>query len=159
MQGLMMNDSLTINSLMNHVAKFHKDTEIVSKKLDGTIHRYTYEDANKRINQLANALKNLGVKSGDRIATLAWNGFRHFELYFAISGMGAVCHTINPRLFTDQILYIINHAKDKLIFSDLSFIPILEEIAKEFSGVDSIVVMCNKKNMPKKSVLDIIVFI
>ena len=113
MRGLMMDSALTINSLIEHAARFHGETEIVSRTVEGPIHRYTYGDAYRRVHKLANVLKGLGVSEGDRIGTLAWNGYRHFELYFAVSGTGAICHTINPRLFADQITYIINHAKDK----------------------------------------------
>ena len=103
MLGKMMDMPLTITSLIQHAANFHGDTEIVSRSIEGPIHRYTYSDAYQRVQKMANAFIELGVKPGDRIATLAWNGYRHLELYFATSGIGAVCHTINPRLFGDQI--------------------------------------------------------
>ena len=103
MHGLMMERALTINSLIEHAAKFHTNTEIVSRTVEGPIHRYPYSEAYRRVHQLANVLTNLGVGEGDRVGTLAWNGYRHFELYFAVAGMGSVCHTINPRLFPEQI--------------------------------------------------------
>ena len=96
MFGLMMDTPLVITSLIQYAARYHGDTEIVSRSVEGPIHRYTYRDSYQRIGRLANALKVLGVREGDRVATLAWNGYRHFELYFGISGIGAVCHTINP---------------------------------------------------------------
>jgi acyl-CoA synthetase (AMP-forming)/AMP-acid ligase II len=111
MLGLMMNMPLTISSLIRHADRHHGDTEIVSRTVEGPIHRYTYRDAHARSRRMANALTRLGVKVGDRIGTLAWNGFRHLELYFGVSGMGAVIHTLNPRLFPDQIAYIANHAE------------------------------------------------
>ena len=117
MHGLMMDMPLQISSLIRHADRFHGDTEIVSRMVEGGIHRYTYSEAHQRSRQLANALTALGVRVSDRIGTLAWNGFRHFEIYYAVSGMGAVCHTVNPRLFPEQIVYIINHAEDQYVFS------------------------------------------
>jgi fatty-acyl-CoA synthase len=107
---------------------YHRDTEIVSRTVEGGIHRYTYEAAERRAKRLARALSKLGITPGDRVGTLAWNTFRHFELYYAISGIGAVCHTINPRLFDDQIAYIVNHAEDRLLFVDASFVPLIERL-------------------------------
>ncbi len=108
MQGLMMNAPLNISALIRHADRFHGDTEIVTRLVEGGIHRYTYSDAHRRSRQLANALGSLGVKATDRIGTLAWNTHRHFEIYYATSGIGAVCHTINPRLFPEQITYIVH---------------------------------------------------
>ena len=118
MKGLIMDSQLTITSIMEHADKIHGASEIVSFTADNPEHRYSYKDAFQRTRQLANALKDLQFKRGDRIATLAWNDYRHFELYYAISCSGQICHTINPRLFTEQLEYIINHAEDKLIFTD-----------------------------------------
>lgn len=148
MRGMMMDMPLTTTSLIEHAARYHGDTEIVSRTIEGPIHRYTYGESYQRIKKLVNALGDLGVGEGDRVATLAWNGYRHFELYFAVSGMGAVCHTINPRLFGDQIIYIINHAKDKIIFVDLSFVPVLEGIAEQLDASIKIVVMTDQEHMP-----------
>ncbi len=149
MHGLMMPTQLTINSLIEFAAKFHGDTEIVSRSVEGPIHRYTYGEAFHRVHRLANVLSNLGVAKGDRVATLAWNGYRHLELYFAISGMGAVCHTINPRLFPDQVAFIVNHAADKVIFVDLTFVPLIEALSEHLSGVNAIVFMTDKEHMPE----------
>ena len=129
MRGLMMDKPLLISSLIQHAEDYHGATEIVSRTVEGPIHTYTYAEAAKRARQLVNALGSLGVKPGDRIGTLAWNGYRHFETYYAVSGMGAVCHTINPRLFPPQISYIISHAEDSYLFVDLTFIPLLEGIS------------------------------
>tara|TARA_B100000315_G_scaffold258971_2_gene313035 strand:+ start:2683 stop:4311 length:1629 start_codon:yes stop_codon:yes gene_type:complete len=158
MLGKMMDMPLTITSLIQHAANFHGDTEIVSRSVEGPIHRYTYNDAYQRIQKLANAFIEMGVEPGDRIATLAWNGYRHFELYFAISGIGAVCHTINPRLFGDQIAYIINHANDKIIFVDLSFVPVLEGIKDQFDSSAKIVVMTDQDHMPDCSLPDVLCY-
>jgi acyl-CoA synthetase (AMP-forming)/AMP-acid ligase II len=128
MRGLMGERPLLVTACLQHAAKYHSDTEIVSRVVDGSIHRYTYADAERRARQLAGALLRLGVEPGDRIGTLAWNTYRHFELYYGISGIGAVCHTINPRLFDDQIVYIVNHARDRLLFVDTTFIPLVERL-------------------------------
>ena len=122
MQGLMMETPLLISSLIEHAGRFHADTEIVTRTVEGPIHRHTYRDAHGRARKLAKALASLGVGMGDRVATLAWNTHRHFEIYYAVSGMGAVCHTINPRLFPPQIVYIVNHAEDSFVFVDLTFV-------------------------------------
>src|SRR5690349_9032315 len=128
MRGLMSERPLLISGILQHAANFHADTEIVSRLVDGSIHRYSYADAEHRSRQLAQALLGLGVAPGDRVGTLAWNTYRHFELYYAISGIGAVCHTINPRLFDEQIVYIVNHARDRLLFVETSFIPLIERL-------------------------------
>ena len=132
MLGVMSERPLLISAILTHAATYHGDTEIVSRTLEGPIHRYTYGEAERRTKQLAWALLRLGIEPGDRIGTLAWNTFRHFELYYGISGIGAVCHTINPRLFDDQIVYIINHAADRLLFIDPTFIPLVERLAPQF---------------------------
>ena len=128
MRGLMSERPLLISGIIAHAALYHADTEIVTRTVEGPIHRYTYADAEPRAKRLARALLRLGIKPGDRIGTLAWNTYRHFELYYGISGIGAVCHTINPRLFDEQIVYIINHAADRLLFVETSFIPLIERL-------------------------------
>src|SRR5215213_1085264 len=128
MHGLMMDQQLLISSLIRHADRHHGAVEIVSKTVEGALHRYTYRDAHARARRLANALKKLGVQANDRVATLAWNGFRHFEIYYAVAGSGAVIHTINPRLFPDQITYIANHAEDKVVFYDTTFAPLVEKL-------------------------------
>lgn len=151
MRGCMMDSPLLISSLLDYAATYHRDTEIVSRTVEGPIHRYTYPDLLRRSRQLANVLKGLGIQDGDRVATMAWNGYRHMELYFAVSGMGAVCHTLNPRLFQDQLIYIVNHAEDRLIFVDLSFVPVLEAAAQHLSTVRGFVVMTDAEHMPDTS--------
>ena len=148
MNGLMMNFPLTITSVMNYAKKVYPDVEIVSVTSDNPRHRYTYKDAFQRVNKLANALDKLDIKRGDRIATLAWNDYRHFELYYAISCSGYVCHTINPRLFSEQIEFIISHAQDQYIFLDPQFVPILEPIADKLKTVKGFVVLTDKAHMP-----------
>ena len=148
MHGLMMNTPLQISSLIRHADRYHGDTEIVSRLVEGGIHRYTYADAHRRARQLANALEALNVHAADRVGTLAWNGFRHFEIYYAVSGLGAVCHTINPRLFPEQIAYIINHADDQYVFVDLTFVPLIEKLAEHCKQVKGWVLMTDHAHMP-----------
>ena len=131
MLGLMSERPLLVSAILTHAARYHADAEIVSRTVEGAIHRYTYAEAELRTKRLARALIGLGVGRGDRVGTLAWNTFRHFELYYAISGIGAVCHTINPRLFDDQIVYIVNHAADRLLFVDTTFLPLVERLAPQ----------------------------
>jgi fatty-acyl-CoA synthase len=149
MNGLMMNTPLQISSLIRHADRYHGDTEIVSRLVEGGIHRYTYRDAHRRARQLANALGALGVRMDDRVGTLAWNGFRHFELYYAVSGMGAVIHTVNPRLFPEQIAYIVNHAQDQYVCFDLTFAPLVEKLAPHCASVRGWVAMTDRAHMPK----------
>ena len=152
MHGLMMDMPLLISDLIRHADRHHGAAEIVSKTVeDGGIHRYTYREAHRRARRLANALKSLGVGMHDRVATLAWNGYRHFEIYYAVAGSGAVIHTINPRLFPDQIAYIANHAEDKVVFFDLTFAPLVEKLAPQLKSVKHFVAMTDRAHMPKTS--------
>ena len=151
MFGQMQDRPLLISSLIEFAALNHGDREIVSRSVEGPIHRYTYEDCAARSRQLAKALEKHGVKQGDCIGTLAWNGYRHVEIYYGVSGMGAVCHTINPRLFPEQIVYIVNHAEDKYIFVDLTFVPLLENLVDQISQVKGFIVMTDEANMPETS--------
>jgi 3-(methylthio)propionyl---CoA ligase len=157
MHGLMMNMPLNISALIQHADRCHGDTEIVSRTVEGGIHRYTYADAHRRSRQLANALLALGVKTTDRIGTLAWNGYRHLEIYFGSSGIGAVCHTVNPRLFPEQIAYIVNHAEDAFLFFDLTFLPLVEKLAPHCKGVRGWVAMTDRAHMPASS-LDLLCY-
>jgi acyl-CoA synthetase (AMP-forming)/AMP-acid ligase II len=128
MRGLMAERQLLISTLIRHAARYHGDVEVVSRLVDRSLHRYTYAEAEHRSRRLAKALLRLGIGPGDRVGTMAWNNFRHFELYYAVSGIGAVCHTINPRLFDEQIVYIVNHARDRLLFVETSFLPVIERL-------------------------------
>ena len=149
MHGLMQDHPLLISSLIDFADRFHGATEIVSRTIEGPIHRYTYRAAHKRARQLAQALQRLGVEQADRIGTLAWNTFRHFEIYYAVSGMGAVCHTINPRLFPEQIVYIANHAEDRYVFFDLTFAPLVAKLKPHCTTVRGWVAMTDRAHMPK----------
>jgi fatty-acyl-CoA synthase len=152
-QGLMMNWPLLISSIIRHADRCHGDAEIVSRTVEGPIHRYTYRDAHRRSRELANALRRLRVGGDDCVATLAWNGYRHFELYYAVSGMGAVIHTINPRLFADQLVYIVNHAGDRILCFDLTFLPLVEKLAPSCPKVEAWVAMTDRAHMPASSTL------
>jgi len=152
MQGLMMDLPLLVSGLIRHADRNHGDTEIVSKTVEGEVHRYTYRDAHARARRLARALAALGVRQGDRVGTLAWNGFRHYELYYAISGMGAVINTVNPRLFADQIIYISNHAENVALFFDATFIPLVEKLAPQLKSVKHYVLMTDRAHMPKTQI-------
>jgi acyl-CoA synthetase (AMP-forming)/AMP-acid ligase II len=154
MHGLMMDAPLLISDLIRHADRHHGATEIVSKTVeDGAIHRYTYRDAHARSRRLANVLKRFDLKPQDRVATLAWNGYRHFEIYYATAGSGAVIHTINPRLFPDQITYIANHAEDKVVFFDLSFAPLVEKLAPQLKSVQHFVCMTDRAHLPDRKFL------
>ena len=148
MNGLMMQMPLLISSLIRHADRHHGDTEIVSRRVEGDIHRYTYRDCHRRARQMANALARLGIRDSDAVGTIAWNGYRHMELYFAVSGSGAVLHTVNPRLHPDQIVYIADHAEDKAIFFDLSFLPIIKAIAGRTKTAKIFVAMTDAAHLP-----------
>ena len=152
LKGLMQDRPLLISSLIEHAATCHPHGEIVSRTSEGPIHRCTYADIQRRSKQLAQALTALGVQPGERVATLAWNGYRHMELYYGVSGMGAVLHTINPRLFPEQIEYIANHAEDQYLFFDLSFVPLLERLAGRLSSVRGFIVMTDRAHLPECSI-------
>jgi len=139
LHGLMQGRELMISSLIEHAARFHPDTEIVSKLPEGGMHRTHWAGIRRASCQVAHALQSLGIKPTERVGTLAWNSWRHLALYFGVSGSGAVLHTINPRLFPAQIAYIINHAEDKVLFFDLTFAPLLRQIAPQLQTVKTFV--------------------
>jgi fatty-acyl-CoA synthase len=158
MHGLMMDDPLLVSDMIEHAAAHHGEREIVSRTVEGPIHRYNYAQAHQRSKQLAKALLAQGIGLGDRVATLAWNGYRHFELYYGISGIGAVCHTVNPRLFPEQLVYIINHAADRVIFTDLTFVPLLEALHEKLTAVEAYVVMTDAAHMPKTALPNVLCY-
>src|SRR3954449_1064756 len=147
----MQNQPLLLSTLLRHADRFHHSTEIVSRTVEGPIHRYGYGDAARRARKLADALEQFGVGQGDRVATLAWNTFRHFEIQHGVTGMGAVWHAINPRLITSQISYIVNHAEDEVLFVESSFVPLIEKIVEEFRTVRLLVLMVDRASMPAAS--------
>jgi acyl-CoA synthetase (AMP-forming)/AMP-acid ligase II len=151
MNGLMMQQPLLISSLLTHAERHHGDQQVVSRRVEGDIHRQTYRELGQRARRLANALAALGVGHGDRVATLAWNGYRHMELYYAVSGSGAVLHTLNPRLHPDQVVWIADHAEDVVLCFDLSFLPLVEAIAPRVKTIKAFVVMTDRAHMPAAS--------
>ena len=146
--GDAQSSQLLIIDLLRHAVRRHPTQEIVSRRLEGDIHRYTYADCYQRTSQLAHALTELNIEPGDRVATLAWNTYRHMELYYAVSGVGAVIHTVNPRLIADQIQWIINDAEATWLFIDISFMPLLEEFATDLKTVKGIIVLCDETAQP-----------
>ena len=149
MQGLMQQQPLLISTILRHAARHHAAGEIVSKTVEGTIHRTTYGALEARARRLVRVLAGLGIGAQDRVGTLAWNGYRHLEVYYAAPGMGAICHTINPRLHPDDIAYIVNHAGDAVLFAETSFSGLLETIAPKVKDcVRAIVLMTDAANMP-----------
>jgi acyl-CoA synthetase (AMP-forming)/AMP-acid ligase II len=147
MRGLMMDVPLLVSSILRHAEASHGDAEVVSRDAEGLVHRATYADVAARSRRLARALDRLGLAPGDRVATLAWNSQRHLEIYFAASGSGRVCHTVNPRLFPEQIADIVTHAGDAALFVDPGLVPLVESLADRLSGVKAIVVLGSEAAM------------
>jgi fatty-acyl-CoA synthase len=148
MLGLMQQHPLLLSSIITHAARHHAEAEVVSKLPNGALHQTTYAVVEQRSRRLAQVLEQLGVQMGDRVATLAWNGYRHLELYYAISGMGAVCHTVNPRLAHEDVVFIMNDAADEVLFVDLSFTGLTEALAPRVPGLRAVVLMCDAAEMP-----------
>ena len=151
MNGLMMQQPLLISSLLVHAERHHGEQEVVSRRVEGDIHRTTYRELAARSRRMANALAKFGLKPGERVATLAWNGHRHMELYYAVSGSGAVLHTLNPRLHPDHVVYIADHAEDQVLFFDLTFLPMVEAIASRVKTIKTFVAMTDRAHMPDLS--------
>jgi acyl-CoA synthetase (AMP-forming)/AMP-acid ligase II len=158
MLGLMQNQPLLLSSLLRHADRFHGETEIVTRTVEGPIHRHTYRDAANRARRLADALERFGVGYGDRVATLAWNNFRHFEVEHAVTGMGAVWHAINPRLIAAQIAYIINHAEDRVLLLDSTFVPVVEKLFDQLPSVRLIVLMVDRSSMPECNIPNVVCY-
>ena len=152
MQGLMMKRELMISDLIEHAATNHSTQEIFTRETSGKDHRYTWGDCAARVKKLANALIDAGVKPGDRVATIAWNNYRHIEIYYAVSGIGAVVHTINPRLDPKQVAWMIGHAEDSWLFYDTTFAPIVEGVASFCPSIKGWIAMCDTDEMPKGNV-------
>ena len=150
LMGQMMQMPLLISSLLTHAARHNGDIEVVSKRVEGDIHRTNWAEVELRSRKLAQALARLGCEAGDRIGTLAWNGYRHLEIYYGVSGSELVCHTINPRLFPQQVAWIVNDAQDKVIFVDLNILPLVEKLVPSLPSVKHVVLMCDRDNMPRE---------
>ncbi|MBQ0934459.1 3-(methylthio)propionyl-CoA ligase [Ideonella paludis] len=151
MNGLMMQQQLLISSLLTHAERHHGEQEIVSRRVEGDVHRYHFRDMAERSRRVANALGALGVQHGERVATLAWNGYRHMELYYGVSGSGAVLHTLNPRLHPDQVVWIADHAEDQVLCFDLTFLPLVEAVAGRVKTIKHFVALCGREHFPATS--------
>lgn len=154
MRSTMMDQPLLISSIICHAAACHGSTEIVSRVSDGSLHRTNYAEVYERSGKLSNALVSWGLQSSDRVGTLGWNDHRHLEIYYGVSGAGFVCHTINPRLFPEQIAYIINHAGDRVLFVDPSFVGLVAGLRQRLRSVERVVVMCAANSMPAEAVAE-----
>ena len=149
MLGLMQSHGLMISAILTHAARHHSTGEVISRTHENTTHHYTWADVERRSRRLVRVLQSLGVGPQDRVGTLAWNGYRHLEVYYAAPGMEAICHTINPRLHPDDIAYIVNHAGDKVLFVDVSFAPLISLIAAKIAdSVKTVAMLADAANMP-----------
>ncbi|WP_249693428.1 long-chain-fatty-acid--CoA ligase [Stappia sp. WLB 29] len=148
MSGLMQDWSLTCTRILDHAARNHPDREIVSRSVEGPIHRTTYRTLRTRSLQLAKRLQKAGIREGDRVATLAWNTWRHMEAWYGLMGIGAVYHTVNPRLFPDQIIWIINHAEDRFLLVDLTFLPLVEKVLPHLTTIEQVIVLTDEEHLP-----------
>jgi fatty-acyl-CoA synthase len=151
MRGLMQEWPLLCHRILDHAATFHPNRPLISRSVEGPIHHSNYAQARLRALKVAQRLQRDGIQLGDRVATLAWNTWRHFEAWYGIMGIGAVYHTINPRLFPDQISWIVNDAKDRVMMTDLTFVPLLEKLADRLPSIERYVVLTDAANMPKTS--------
>ena len=154
MNGLMMQQPLLVSTLLTHAERHHGEQEIVSRRVEGDVHRTTYRELAQRARRMANALAARGIKRGDRVATLAWNGYRHMELYYAVSWSGNVLHTMNPRLHPVQVVWIADHAEDQIMFFDLTFLPLIEAIAPRVATIKAFVAMTDRAHMPATTKID-----
>ena len=154
MLGQMQSQPLLISSLIVHAERHHGDGEIVSRRVEGDIHRTTWGQIARRSRQVANALDSLGLAFGDRVATLAWNGYRHLELYFGVSGTGRVLHTLNPRLHPEQLAWIVNHAEDRAVCFDMTFLPLVKAVAAKCPTVKHWIALCDADKLPADSGID-----
>lgn len=151
MQGLMQFHPLMISSAIEFAALYHGDTEVVSRRVEGDIHRSNYATINRRAKQVAQALDALGLAQSARVGTLAWNGYRHFELYYGVSGSGRVLHTLNPRLHPEQLAWIVNHAEDEVLAFDMSFLPLVKAVASKLPTVKHFIALCDAAQLPADS--------
>ena len=152
MQGLMQDWPLTVDRILDHAARWHGGREVVTRSIEGPIMRTTWGEIHGRAKRLSNALLGLGIRPGERVATLAWNSGRHIEAWYAIMGIGAVCHTLNPRLFADQLCYIINHAQDRTIFTDETFLPLLMERRADMPSVERLIVLADPDRRKRQGI-------
>ncbi|OKO85146.1 fatty-acid--CoA ligase [Bradyrhizobium sp. AS23.2] len=158
MLGLMQDWPLLCHRIIEHAAKIHGKQEVVTRSVEGPIHRTTYAEVHKRALKVSQMLERDGIKFGDRVATIAWNTWRHLEVWYGIMGIGAICHTVNPRLFPEQIAWIINHAQDRIVMTDITFVPVLEKIADKLGSVERYVVLTDKAHMPQTTLKNVVAY-
>jgi len=158
MLGLMQDWPLLCHRIIEHAAKIHGKQEVVTRSVEGPIHRTTYADIHKRALKVSQMLERDGIKLGDRVATIAWNTWRHLEVWYGIMGIGAICHTINPRLFPEQIAWIINHAQDRIVMVDLTFVPVLEKLADKLPSVERYIILTDKAHMPETTLKNVVAY-
>src|SRR3712207_1851672 len=158
MQGLMQDWPLLIHRVIDHAALQHGGRPVVSRSVEGPIHRTTYAEVRRRALRVAKRLAQDGVGFGDRVATLAWNTWRHLEAWYGITGIGAIYHTVNPRLFDDQIVYIVNHAEDRLLFLDLTFVPLVERLQDRLPTIERFVILTDGANLPDTKLRDAVAY-
>ncbi len=151
MQGLMQHHPLMISSVIEFAATYHGDTEIVSRRVEGDTHRTNYAEVNRRAKRIANALDAMKIPQSSRVGTLAWNGYRHFELYYGVSGSGRVLHTLNPRLHPEQLAWIVNHAEDEVFIFDMTFLPLVKAVAAKLTTVKHFIALCDADKLPADS--------
>ncbi|MBC7586401.1 MAG: fatty-acid--CoA ligase [Tardiphaga sp.] len=158
MRGLMQDWPLLCNRIIDHAAQVHGGREVVTRSVEGPIHRTNYAEIRARALKVAQRLDRDGIKMGDRVATIAWNTWRHLETWYGIMGIGAICHTVNPRLFPDQIAWIINHAQDRVVMTDLTFVPLLEKLADQLPSVERYIIYADSAHMPQTTLKNAVVY-
>ncbi|MGB3445668.1 MAG: fatty-acid--CoA ligase [Xanthobacteraceae bacterium] len=158
MRGLMQDWPMLTHRIIDHAARVHGDREVVTRSVEGPIVRTNYRNIRARALKVAQRLERDGIKLGDRVATIAWNTARHIECWYGIMGIGAVCHTVNPRLFPEQIAWIVNHAQDRIVITDLTFVPLLEKIAGSLSSVERYIVLTDKAHMPQTTLKNAVAY-
>src|SRR6516225_589909 len=158
MLGLMQDWPLLCHRILDHAALNHAERPVITRSVEGDIHNTNYAQMRARALRLAQRLERDGVRFGDRVATLAWNTWRHFEAWYGIMGIGAIYHTVNPRLFPEQIAWIVNHAEDRMMLVDLTFVPILEKLADKLPSVERFIVLTDKEHMPQTTLKNAIAY-
>ncbi|MFT0879151.1 fatty-acid--CoA ligase [Rhodopseudomonas sp. G2_2311] len=158
MLGLMQDWPLLCHRIIEHAARIHGNQEVVTRSVEGPIVRTTYAQIHQRALKVSQMLDRAGIKLGDRVATIAWNTARHLECWYGIMGIGAICHTVNPRLFPDQIAWIVNHAQDRVMITDLTFVPVLEKIADQIPSVERFVVLTDAEHMPQTTLKNAVAY-
>ena len=158
MLGLMQDWPLLLHRIIDHAAKFHGERKVITRSIEGPFHTTNYKEIRARALKVAQRLDKDGIKLGDRVATLAWNTWRHLEAWYGILGIGAIYHTVNPRLFPEQIVWIVNHAEDRVLITDLTFVPILEKIADQLPTIERYIVLTDAAHMPKTTLKNAVAY-